>query len=74
MKYIEEEKNNTIEFTIGLTEIIGAGDYRLKFLYRDNIEKLKLTDVQEVAKKYFKKQFYDNFGRYSSGSTFLQRN
>ena len=54
MKYIEEEKNNTIEFTIGLTEIIGAGDYRLKFLYRDNIEKLKLTDVQEVAKKYFK--------------------
>ena len=54
MKYIDEEKNNTINYTIGLTEIIGAGDYRLGFIYRDNVENLKLSDIQNVAQKYFK--------------------
>ncbi len=28
----------------------------------------------DVLKSILKKQFYDNFGRYSSGGTFLQRN
>ena len=54
MKYIDEEKNNTINYTIGLTEIIGAGDYRLGFIYRDNVENLKLSDIQNVAQKYLK--------------------
>ena len=53
LKYIENTQNNTISFTISLTEIIGSGDYRLGLLYRDAIEKLTLGDIERVAKKYF---------------------
>lgn len=53
LKGIENIKNNTIGLTINLTEIVGAGDYRLGFLYRDAVEKLSLEDVNRVAKKYF---------------------
>ncbi len=52
-KSIEDQSNNTIGFAIGLTEIIGGGDYKLWFIYRDRLEKLTLKDVQEVAKKYY---------------------
>lgn len=54
LKGLENIKNNTIGYTINLTEIIGAGDYRLANIYRDNIENLKLEDINRVAKKYFK--------------------
>lgn len=54
LKGLENIKNNTISYTINLTEIIGAGDYRLANLYRDNIENLKLEDINRVAKKYFR--------------------
>lgn len=53
LKALENVQNNTVDFTIYLTEIIGAGDYRLGFLYRDAIEKLTLDDIERVAKKYF---------------------
>lgn len=54
LKYIDDEKNNTVRRAISLTEIVGAGDYKLAFLYRDNVEKLTLADVKRVAQKYFK--------------------
>jgi len=54
IKDIENEKNNTINFAINLTEIVGAGNYKLSFLYRDNVENLKLEDINRVAQKYFK--------------------
>jgi zinc protease len=54
LKDIEAIQNNTISTAINLTEIIGSGDYRLAFLYRDNIENLTLDDINRVAKKYFK--------------------
>ncbi|ASW75698.1 peptidase M16 [Chryseobacterium piperi] len=54
VKGIENKKNNTINYAIGLTEIVGAGNYKLNFLYRDNVENLKLEDINRVALKYFK--------------------
>ncbi|MBL1219238.1 insulinase family protein [Chryseobacterium sp. L7] len=54
LKQIENTKNNTIGFAINLTEIVGAGSYKLGMLYRDSIEKLTLADIQRVADKYFK--------------------
>ncbi|WP_313598121.1 M16 family metallopeptidase [Epilithonimonas vandammei] len=54
LKQLENIKNNTIGFAINLTEIIGAGNYKLGFLYRDTVEKLTLADVQRVAEKYFR--------------------
>lgn len=54
LKNYENQKNNTISTVIGLTEIVGSGDYRLGMLYRDNLEKLTLEDIQNVAKRYFK--------------------
>ncbi len=53
LKDIENVKNNTIRLVINLTEIVGAGDYRLGFLYRDNVENLTLADIERVAQKYF---------------------
>lgn len=54
IKQIDALKNNTISFAINLTEIIGSGDYRLGYLYRDAVEKLTKEDIQRVAEKYFR--------------------
>ncbi|MBL7731899.1 MAG: insulinase family protein [Chitinophagaceae bacterium] len=54
MKSIDDNMSQTINWSIGLTEFIGAGDWRLWFLYRDRIEKLTVADLKAVAKKYYK--------------------
>ena len=54
LKFIENTTSNTIDLAIALTEVIGAGDWRLLYLYRDRIEKLTVADVQAAAKKYYK--------------------
>ncbi|MCV2487268.1 insulinase family protein [Flavobacterium sp. SH_e] len=54
IKEIESVKNNTIYYAINLTQIISAGDYRLGYLYRDEVEKLTKEDIQRVAEKYFR--------------------
>ncbi len=53
LKQFENTYNKTIDLSIALTENIGAGDWRLFFMDRDNIEKLTLVDIQNVAKKYY---------------------
>lgn len=39
---------------LGLSNSIGAGDWRLAFLFRDNVEKVTAEDVARVALRYFK--------------------
>ncbi|HEV2480219.1 MAG TPA: insulinase family protein, partial [Puia sp.] len=52
-KQISDLKNNTVDFCIGLAEIIGAGDWRLFYIYRDRVDALTLADVQACLKKYY---------------------
>lgn len=54
IKYMEDLQAKTTDFAIALTEFVGAGDWRLAFLYRDRVEKLTLNDVLAAAKKYYK--------------------
>ncbi|MEZ4967742.1 MAG: pitrilysin family protein [Saprospiraceae bacterium] len=39
---------------LSLSNYIGQGDWRLAFLYRDNLEKVTADDVARVALRYFK--------------------
>lgn len=39
---------------LGMSEVIGQGDWRLFFVYRDRIKAVTPADVQRVAKTYFK--------------------
>jgi zinc protease len=52
-KQLYDFQNNTEYFCIGLAEIIGAGDWRLFFVYRDRLDSLTLNDVQAALKKYY---------------------
>lgn len=54
IKQIDNIKNNTINYSIFLTDVVSSGDYRLAFIHRDNIEKVTLEDIRSVAKKYFR--------------------
>ncbi len=53
LKNTENTYNNTVNFSIALTEFIGGGDWRLFFKHRDYIEKLTLIDIQNAAKRYY---------------------
>ena len=53
-KNIELAMNDSASLTIGLTEAMAAGDWRLFFVNRDQIEKLDAKTVQAAAEKYLK--------------------
>ncbi|HXD76620.1 MAG TPA: insulinase family protein, partial [Puia sp.] len=52
-KQVSDLQNNTLGFSIRLADIIGAGDWRLWYLYRDRVDQLTLADVQAVLHKYY---------------------
>lgn len=54
LKGVDLTMNDTAKLTIGLTEALAAGDWRLFFINRDRIEKLDLASVQAAANTYFK--------------------
>ncbi len=54
LKRFSNTTNNSIELAIMLTEIVGAGDWRLWFHYRDQLEKLTPDHIKAVAAKYYK--------------------
>lgn len=51
---IEQSFNNPIGIARSMSEWGAMGDWRLLFLYRDNLEKVTPEDVHAVAQKYFK--------------------
>ncbi len=52
-KRLSDVKNSTVDFCIGLAEMIGAGDWRLFYIYRDRLDQLTLADAQAALKKYY---------------------
>jgi zinc protease len=53
-KNIELAMNDSASLTIGLTEAMAAGDWRLFFVNRDQVEKVDAKAVQAAAEKYLK--------------------
>ncbi len=54
LKQIEQLFRNSARTGLLLSEFMGMGDWRLFFLFRDNLEKVTLADVNRVVKAYFK--------------------
>jgi len=52
LKLWDQQSIDTPGFLVGLTEWQGAGDWRLAFLFRDQLGKVTRDDVNRVAKKY----------------------
>lgn len=54
LKQFEETVRNSERLGVLMSEYIAQGDWRLGFIYRDNLKKLTSKDVARVAKTYFK--------------------
>ncbi len=52
LKQIDQMSRNSAFLGTYMSEFIGAGDWRLAFIYRDRIENITLEQVNEAAKKY----------------------
>ncbi len=52
LKQIDQMSRNSAFMGTYMSEFIGAGDWRLSFIYRDRIENVTLEQVNEAAKKY----------------------
>jgi zinc protease len=54
LKDFEELYRNSEDVGLALSEFIASGDWRLGFIYRDNLKKVNPEDVNRVAALYFK--------------------
>jgi zinc protease len=54
LSFREQRLTKSITTTIELAEWVGAGDWRLLFINRDRVAKLKAADINRVAAKYLK--------------------
>jgi zinc protease len=54
LKAMTDEFESTTAISIGLSEWIAIGDWRLFFVYRDMLKKVSAADVARVAEYYFK--------------------
>ena len=55
LKLVELAANNSTQSAIELSEWAAQGDWRLKFLYRDRVEKVTPEQVKQVAAKYLRR-------------------
>ena len=53
IKNFEETYRNTQYIGLTLSEYIAQGDWRLAFIYRDNLKKVTADDVNKIVKDYF---------------------
>ncbi len=53
IKTFEETYRNTENIGLTLSEFIAQGDWRLAFIYRDNLKKVTADDVNRIVKNYF---------------------
>ncbi len=51
---VEQLLTNTRSVALTLSEMVAIGDWRLLFLYRDRLDKVKREDVQRVATAYLR--------------------
>ncbi len=54
LKYYNMMYNNSEYIGLYMSEYVAQGDWRLLFIYRDNVEKVKPEDVNRVVASYFK--------------------
>jgi zinc protease len=55
LKFFENTTNKTIDLAIAMTEAIGAGDWRLWYLYRDQLENLTVDEPSKCSEKILQK-------------------
>ncbi|QDT42708.1 Protease 3 precursor [Gimesia alba] len=54
LKQYEQAENNSSRLAVELSEWVAMGDWRLRFLYRDALEKVTPEDVKRVADEYLR--------------------
>jgi zinc protease len=55
VKDFEEAYRSSSRIGLALSEYMGTGDWRLAFIYRDNLKKVTAADVNRVVKEYLVK-------------------